>query len=166
MLLLVHDLWGADGSCSVSYPGDNGDWTKYTTFMAQLISDVQANNMTGSDVRWELWNEPDLNIFWKATQAQWLQMWMRGYQQVRAALPNAVLEGPSLAGGPGGSWAGPFFDFVKANNVVPNYVSWHEEGGGNDPVGDTNTAKSAVSSRGITGVMGYDANSSSTPHAS
>jgi len=158
VLLLVHDLWGADGSCTVSYPGDNGDWSSYTTFLAQVITDAQANGMTGPDVRWELWNEPDLSIFWKGTQTQWLQMWQHGYQQIRTALPSAVIEGPSLATGPGGSWASAFFDFVKTNNVVPDYVSWHEEGGGNDPVSDTNTAKSAVSSRSITGVKGYDAN--------
>jgi hypothetical protein len=158
LLLLVHDLWGADGSCSVTDPGDGGDWTKYTSFMTQLISDVQANQMTGADVRWELWNEPDLNIFWKGTQAQWLEMWRRGYQQVRAAIPGAVFEGPSVAGGPGGSWATAFFDYVKTNDVAPNYVSWHEEGGGNDPVSDANTARAAISSRAISGVTGYDAN--------
>ena len=158
VLLLMHDLWGADGACNVPhYPGDSGDWTQYASFMAQVISDAQANGMTGSDVRWELWNEPDLSIFWKGTQAQWLEMWKRGYQQVRAAIPNAVLEGPSVATGPGGSWASAFLDYVKTNSVVPDYVSWHEEGGGNDPVADSNTMTAALSSRGLV-VTGYDAN--------
>ena len=158
VLLLVHDLWGADAVCNVPhYPGDGGNWTQYTSFMAQVISDAQANGMTGSDVRWELWNEPDLSIFWKGTQAQWLEMWKRGYQQVRAAIPNAVFEGPSVATGPGGSWASAFLDYVKTNSVVPDYASWHEEGGGNDPVGDSNTMTAALSSRGIM-VKGYDAN--------
>jgi hypothetical protein len=158
MLLLVHDLWGADGACNVPhYPGDGGNWAQYASFMAQVISDAQANGMTGSEVRWELWNEPDLSIFWKGTQAQWLEMWKRGYQQVRAAIPNAVFEGPSVATGPGGSWASAFLDYVKTNSVVPDYVSWHEEGGGNDPVGDSNTMTAALSRRGIM-VTGYDAN--------
>lgn len=158
VLLLVHDLWGADGACNVPhYPGDGGDWTQYTSFLSQVISDAQANGMTGPDVRWELWNEPDLSIFWKGTQAQWLEMWKRCYTQVRAAIPDAVFEGPSVATGPGGSWAGAFLDYVKMNNVVPDYVSWHEEGGGNDPVSDANTMTAALSKRSIT-VKGYDAN--------
>ena len=120
VLLLVHDLWGADGACNVPhYPGDGGDWTQYTSFLSQVISDAQANGMTGPDVRWELWNEPDLSIFWKGTQAQWLEMWKRGYTQVRAAIADAVFEGPSVATGPGGSWASAFLDYVKTNNVVP-----------------------------------------------
>jgi hypothetical protein len=158
VLLLVHDLWGADGACNVPrYPGDGGDWTQYTSFMNQVIADAQANGMTGSDVRWELWNEPDLSIFWKGTQAQWLEMWKRGYQQVRAAIPNAVFEGPSVATGAGGAWATAFLNSVKTNNVVPDYMSWHDEGGGNDPVGDSKTMTSALSSHGIS-VKGYDIN--------
>ena len=148
LLVLVHDIWGADGACNVpSYPGDGGDWTAYTTFINQLITDFKAAGMTGKDVRWELWNEPDYSGFWKGTQAQWLEMWKRGYQQVRAALPDAVIEGPSTAGGVGG-WFTAFLDYVKTNNVVPDYIGWHEAGGG-DPVNDGKSAKSALSSRSI-----------------
>ncbi len=148
LLVLVHDIWGADGACNVpSYPGDGGDWTAYTTFINQLITDFKAAGMTGKDVRWELWNEPDYSGFWKGTQSQWLEMWKRGYQQVRAALPDAVMEGPSTAGGVGG-WFTAFLDYVKTNNVVPDYIGWHEAGGG-DPVNDGKSARSALSSRSI-----------------
>jgi len=148
LLVLVHDIWGADGSCSVpNYPGDGGDWTAYTTFIDQLITDFKAAGMTGKDVRWELWNEPDYSGFWKGSQAQWLEMWKRGYQQVRAALPDAVIEGPSTAGGVGG-WFTAFLDYAKTNNVVPDYIGWHEAGGG-DPVNDAKSARSALSSRSI-----------------
>jgi hypothetical protein len=158
LLILTHDLWGADAVCNVPrWPGQGGNWTEYTTFMNQVITDAIANGMTGSDVRWELWNEPDLSFFWGGTQAQWLEMWKRGYQLVRSRIPGAVFEGPSLATGPGGSWASAFLDYVKANNVVPNYISWHDEGGGNDPVGEVNTMNSALSSRGIS-VSGIDIN--------
>ena len=148
LLVLVHDIWGADAVCNVPhYPGDGGDWTDYTTFINQLITDFKAAGMTGKDVRWELWNEPDYSGFWKGTQAQWLEMWKRGYQQIRAALPDAIIEGPSTAGGVGG-WFTAFLDYVKTNNVVPDYLGWHEAGGG-DPVNDEKSAKSALSSRSL-----------------
>ena len=116
--------------------------------MTQLISDAKANGMTGPDVRWELWNEPDYPAFWGGTQAQWLEMWKRGYQQIRAAIPDAVIEGPSVASGIGG-WFNAFLDYVKTNDVVPNYIGWHEAGGGGDPVNDAKNARSALSSRGM-----------------
>jgi hypothetical protein len=149
LLVLVHDIWGADAVCNVPrWPGDGGNWTEYNDFMTRLINDAIANGMTGTDVRWELWNEPDHPAFWKGSQDQWLEMWKRGYQQLRAALPEAVIEGPSLATGVGG-WFNTFLDYAKANEVIPDYLSWHEAGGGGDPVRDANAARSALSSRGI-----------------
>jgi hypothetical protein len=154
MLILVSDDYQYD--CPL--PGEGGDWTTFTTFMGQLIDSVKANGMTGSDVRWELWNEADYNVFWKGTQAQWLDTWKHAYQQVRAALPSAVIEGPSLSSGAGGSWMNAFLDYAKTNNVIPDYISWHIAGGGGDPANDAATIARALSTRGITGVKGFDLN--------
>jgi hypothetical protein len=154
LLLLVSD----DYQYSCPIPGDGGDWTTFTTFMSQLIDNVKANGMTGPDVRWELWNEADYSGFWKGTQAQWLETWKHAYQQVRAAIPGAIIEGPSLATGSGGSWMSAFLDYAKTNNVMPDYIAWHEAGGGGDPVGDLATINRGLSSRGITGVKGFDIN--------
>jgi hypothetical protein len=156
--LLPHDLWGADAVCTVPrWPGQGGDWTEYTNFMTQVINDVKASGMTGSNVRWDLWNEPDGAAFWGGTQAQYFEMWKRGFQQVRAAIPNAVIEGPSLANQPNNGWWNAYLDYIKANNVIPDYLSWHDEGGGNDPVTDANNLRSALSARGIS-VTGFDDN--------
>ena len=151
LLILVHDIWGADAVCKVPrWPGQGGDWTEYTTFINQLVTDAKTAGMTSADVRWELWNEPDYSGFWGGTQAQWLEMWKRGYQLIRAAFPDAIIEGPSLAGGIGGGWANAFLDYVKTNNVVPDYLGWHEAGGGGDPANDGKTARAALDKRGLT----------------
>ncbi|HEX7598649.1 MAG TPA: hypothetical protein VF518_10580 [Polyangia bacterium] len=154
MLILVSD----DYQYSCPIPGDGGDWTTFTTFMGQLIDSVKANGMTGPDVRWELWNEADYSGFWKGTQAQWLETWKHAYQQLRAAIPGAIIEGPSFATGAGGSWMNAFLDYAKTNNVMPDYIAWHEAGGGGDPVGDLATINRALSTRGITSVKGFDIN--------
>src|SRR4051794_10799341 len=52
-VLLVHDLWGADGFPISRFPGDNGDWTDFDNFLTRLINDVRA---TGAPVEWDLWN--------------------------------------------------------------------------------------------------------------
>ena len=166
LLVLVHDIWGADAVCKVPrWPGGGGDWTEYTTFINQLITDFKAAGMTGKDVRWELWNEPDYSGFWGGTQAQWLEMWKRGYQQIKAALPDAIIEGPSTAGGVGG-WFTAFLDYVKTNSVVPDTIGWHEAGGG-DPVNDGRSATSALTSRGLSvsnlDVSEYGSTSDQTP---
>jgi hypothetical protein len=150
-VLLMAGLWGADGPCTVpSYPGDNGNWTLYTEYLNQVIAAAQAAGMAGqSDFQWEIWNEPNGGYFWKGSETQFLEMWKLGYQTIRAAIPNAIIVGPSSAGGPGGTWWTTYLSYIKANDVIPNYLSWHDEPG--DPVGDANTMRSLMSSAGISG---------------
>lgn len=83
-IFLLHDLWGADGTqgSSAPYPGDNGNWTDFDNYLTQLISDIQANDMTPG-LRMDIWNEPDLTVFWNRTQSQWLAMWDRTYNRFR-----------------------------------------------------------------------------------
>src|SRR4051794_10449536 len=154
-VLLVHDLWGADGSSIPRFPGDNGDWTDYDAFLTRLINDVRAS---GAPVEWDLWNEPNLSIFWNRSQSQYFEMWRRGYQRIRAAFPTHLIVGPSVAGVPstGNSWWTQYLDYVKANNVVPDILSWHSLPG--DPVGNAATATSSLDSRGIAHPQPYQIN--------
>lgn len=36
-ILLIHDLWGADGtqSSTAPYPGDNGDWSSWDNYLTR-----------------------------------------------------------------------------------------------------------------------------------
>ena len=153
-VLLVHDLWGADGYPISRFPGDNGDWTDYDNFLTRLISDVQA---TGAPVEWDIWNEPNGSNFWNRPQSQYFEMWRRGYQRIKAAFPTHLTVGPSIAGVPSnGGWWTPFLDYVKANNVVPEIVSWHSLPG--DPVANVAAANSTLDARGIAHPRPYQIN--------
>ena len=165
VILLVHDLWGADLVCTVNeFPGDGGNWTRFNTFINQVVNDAKAAGMTGSDVIWDLWNEPDCCGFWgDRAQSQYLEMWKRSYQAVRAALPSAIISGPSSSGQPAGGngWFTAYLDYIKSNNVIPDYLSWHQLPGP-DPNSSKSTADSWLSSRGIT-VKGYQINEYGSP---
>ncbi|MER7837760.1 RICIN domain-containing protein [Streptomyces sp. NPDC096040] len=154
-VLLPHDLWGADSTTHVGWPGDNGDWTQFDNFVTQLINDVRANNMT---VQWDLWNEPDGSGFWGASQAQYLQMWSRFYARVRAAFPGQLIVGPSIAGQPtsSNSWWTTYLNYVKANNVAPDIYSWHDEPA--DPVPGVASANSTLAAAGLANTRAYQIN--------
>ncbi|MET7451919.1 RICIN domain-containing protein [Streptomyces sp. NPDC005574] len=158
-VLLPHDLWGADGTTTQGWPGDNGDWTQFDSFVTQLIGDVRANDMT---VQWDLWNEPDGSGFWKPSQAQYLQMWSRFYARVRAAFPDQLIVGPSIAGQPNAAntWWTTYLSYVKANNVAPDIYSWHDEPG--DPVVDAGRADSTLAAAGLTRTRAYQINEYAT----
>ena len=168
LILLPHDLWGADAVCNVPrWPGDNGNWTEFTNFMTQVINDAKANGMSGSNVQWDIWNEPDLVTpvqFWGRDQTQYLEMWKRAYQQIRAAIPGAVIVGPSTSGQPSPSWTWftTYLDYIKQNNVIPDIISWHELNPENDPVTSKNNLVGMVSARGLS-VQGYQVNEYGAP---
>ncbi|HEU4323627.1 MAG TPA: RICIN domain-containing protein [Roseiflexaceae bacterium] len=153
--IILAALWGADGVCQVPrWPGDNGNWAEFDTFLNQVMNLAQADGINGAGVRWDIWNEPNI-FFWGRSQSQYLAMWQRAVRKIRATFPNAVIEGPSCACGPANPWFGQFLDYAKANNVVPNILSWHALPG--DPVADANAANAALSARGLS-VSGYSIN--------
>lgn len=159
-ILLPHDLWGADGVCNVpEYPGDDGDWTNYTTFLKQVIDDAIANGMTGSDVQWDIWNEPDIPLFWARDQEQYHETWKLAYEMIRAAIPDAVIVGPSTARQPDryDYWYPKYLDFIKENNVVPDILSWHQLVPSSDPQESKRYLDEMLSSRGLL-VQGYQVN--------
>ncbi|GAA1383977.1 RICIN domain-containing protein [Catellatospora chokoriensis] len=154
-VILPHDLWGADGYAISRFPGDNGDWTDYDNFLTRLIGDVRAAGIT---VQWDIWNEPNLNLFWNRSQAQYFELWRRTYQRLRAEFPNHLIVGPSHAGVPSTStgWWTQYLDFIKANNVVPDIVSWHSLP--SDPVANVNAANSSLNARAIPHPRPYQIN--------
>ncbi|OXM65937.1 RICIN domain-containing protein [Amycolatopsis vastitatis] len=154
-VLLVHDLWGADGYPISRFPGDNGDWTDYDSFLTRLINDVRA---TGAPVEWDLWNEPNITLFWNRPQSQYFAMWQRAYQRIRAAFPAQPIVGPSLAGVPStsASWWTQYLDFVRGSGTVPDIVSWHSLPG--DPVANVAAADASLGSRGIPHPRPYQIN--------
>jgi hypothetical protein len=159
-ILLPHDLWGADGFPISRFPGDNGNWSDYDNFLTRLINDVRAAGIT---VQWDIWNEPNITLFWNRPQAQYFELWRRTYQRIRSAFPGHLIVGPSCACVPttSGAWWGQYLDFVRANNVVPDIISWHSLPG--DPVANVAAANTTLNSRGIPHPRPYQINEYASP---
>lgn len=159
-ILLVHDLWGADGVCEVPrYPGDNGDWSEYEVFLNQVIDDAIKCGMVGPDVHWDIWNEPDIELFWPRSQEQYLELWHRACHIIRTRLPGAIIVGPSTAKQPrtGDPWFEAFLDFVKGNAVAPDFLSWHELVPNSDPCASADELRRMLKSRELE-VRGFQVN--------
>jgi hypothetical protein len=77
-VLLLHDLWGADGKKINLYPGDNSNWTETDAFLTQLTKDLVANDMLDNLVL-DIWNEPDLEMFWARSWDQFLAYYVHAH---------------------------------------------------------------------------------------
>ncbi|MEO3748040.1 RICIN domain-containing protein [Plantactinospora sp. B5E13] len=159
-ILLPHDLWGADGAGISRFPGDNGNWTDYDNFLTRLINDVRAS---GLSVQWDIWNEPNITIFWNRPIPQYLELWRRTYQRIRAEFPNQLIVGPSCACVPSTThtfW-NQYLDFVRSTNTVPDIISWHSLPG--DPVANVAAANATLDPRGIAHPRPYQINEYGAP---
>ncbi|HZM79112.1 MAG TPA: RICIN domain-containing protein [Candidatus Limnocylindrales bacterium] len=159
-IMLPHDLWGADGFPISRFPGDNGNWTDYDNFLNRVISDVRAAGIT---VQWDIWNEPNITLFWNRPQAQYFELWRRTHQRLRAEFPNHLIVGPSLAGVPSatGGWWGQYLDFIRSSSTIPDIFSWHSLPG--EPVANVAAANTSLNSRSIAHPRPYQINEYASP---
>lgn len=159
-IILPHDLWGADGAGISRFPGDNGNWTDYDAFLTRLINDVRAS---GLSVQWDIWNEPNITIFWNRPISQYLELWRRTYQRIRAEFPNQLIVGPSCACVPSTTHAfwNQYLDFVRSTGTVPDIISWHSLPG--DPVANVAAANATLDPRGIAHPRPYQINEYGAP---
>ncbi|KAI5291060.1 hypothetical protein KEM54_006494 [Ascosphaera aggregata] len=129
--LLPHDVWGTDRLNETTvWPGDDGDWSDYDAFLDQLLSDLKKENML-ENLQFDIWNEPDLTIFWNRTYDRWVSLWDRTYKRIRSDCDfnNVVITGPSLAGWPSpeNPWWSAFMESVSKEGTIPDQWAWHME---------------------------------------
>ena len=152
---ILSDLYGADGGqpSNTMYPCDNGNCSNWVTFIDSVVGALQSS---GLKFAYDIWNEPDISVFWTRgmNSTQYFQMWDTAYREIRRIAPGATIVGPSVAFTPqnnAGEW-NTWLAHVKAAGTVPNMITNHDEGDGDDPVVVSQAIGSALAANGISPV--------------
>jgi hypothetical protein len=150
--VLLTDLYGLNGGqpSNTMYPCDNGNCSNWATFIDQTVAALQAS---GLKLAYDIDNEPDISVFWKAgvNSTQYFQMWDTAYREIRRVAPGAQIVGPSFAYTPQArlsQWQ-TWLAHVKAAGTVPDMITNHDEGDVDDPVTVSQSLNSALSAAGI-----------------
>jgi hypothetical protein len=150
--VILSDVYGADGSqpSNTRWPCAGGNCANYMTFIDDAVGALKASGFTFS---YDIWNEPDESIFWTPgmNSAEYFQMWNSAFKEIRKDAPGATVVGPSLAATPGqnaGEWS-TWLSTVKADGTVPDQITNHLEGDGDDPVAVATALNSDLSAHGI-----------------
>ncbi|ANE47104.1 hypothetical protein SY83_13475 [Paenibacillus swuensis] len=106
------------------WPGDGGQWTLWEDSVDQVITSVINNNWNSSVLYWDIWNEPDLSNSWGASQSQYREMWKRTYNLIKNRIPDAKFVGPDISRYDH-DWLDSWLQYVSANNVKPDIITWH-----------------------------------------
>lgn len=150
--VLLSDLYGLNAGqpSNTVYPCDNGNCSNWATFIDTTVAALQA---TGLPFAYDIDNEPDISVFWKAgvNSTQYFQMWDTAYRELRKVAPGAQIVGPSFAYTPQArpaQWS-TFLNHVKAAATVPDWITNHDEGDVDDPVAVSQALNNQLSAAGI-----------------
>ena len=114
---------------------------------------VGALQATGLKFAYDIWNEPDISVFWPRGMAttQYFQMWDSAYKEIRSIAPSATIVGPDFAYTPQQNPASGrrFSRTSKAAGTIPDEITNHDEGDGDDPVTIAQSIDSDLAAAGI-----------------
>ncbi|MFB6307992.1 MAG: RICIN domain-containing protein [Haloarculaceae archaeon] len=149
----MSDLWGADATQADSdpHPGDNGDWSTYYDFLDQVMADIDAAGMARDEIQYEIWNEPDLDLFWPRPRSQYWEMWQRGVNYIRDNHPNARIVGPGHTHYDR-TLMSEWLDMTVDTGTEPDILNWHDLQTGDDAVNAANEIRDLLSQRGLGGI--------------
>jgi hypothetical protein len=95
----------------------------------------------------EIWNEPDWT--WDTTNAGSFNAgWVESYNEIRKDDATIPIDGPSYSAW-NQSWMSSFLTYAKANNALPQYLSWHELQGQQNIAADVAACQALEASLGI-----------------
>ncbi|HEX6522959.1 MAG TPA: RICIN domain-containing protein [Streptosporangiaceae bacterium] len=150
--VILSDLYGADGGqpSNTMFPCDNGNCSNWVSFLDATIGALQAS---GLRFAYDIWNEPDISAFWTrgVDSTQYFQMWDTAAREIRRIAPGALIVGPSVAFTPqqnSGEWQ-TWLAHTKAAGTLPDEITNHDEGDGDDPVTVAQSIDSNLSANGI-----------------
>jgi hypothetical protein len=116
-----------------------------------VVGALQASGLTFA---YDIYNEPDISVFWpggSVNSTQYFQMWDSAYRELRRIAPNALIVGPSFAFTPlarSQQWQ-TWTAHVKSAGTVPDWITNHDEGDVDDPVAVSQAINNVLTSNGV-----------------
>lgn len=112
--------WGANGAP----PKDYGKWADFITAFARFLVERYGANEIRT-WRFEIWNEPNLNDFWRGDQAEYFRLYSVTARALRAVEPGLQIGGPATAGP---AWIPEMIGYAQSSGAPLDFVSTHTYG--------------------------------------
>ena len=108
------------------------DWERWAELNGRLAQAVVDRFGVDEVARWgfEVWNEPNLEVFWAGTQAEYFRLYETAARAIKAVDERLLVGGPSTAAA---GWIVDFLDFVQDSGTPCDFLSTHTYG--NYPLG-------------------------------
>lgn len=104
------------------------DWDRWAALVTDLVGHlVQRYGLDEVRDRWsfEVWNEPNLEVFWSGTRDEFWRLYDVTVNAVRAVDDQLVVGGPSTAAA---GWVDGLLEHVASSGAPVDFVSTHTYG--------------------------------------
>jgi xylan 1,4-beta-xylosidase len=107
---------------NVTPPKDYNQWFDLVNKTVQHFVD-RFGVATVKNWYFEVWNEPNLDAFWKgADKQEFYKLWTTTFKAIKAVNPGFAVGGPSTARA---EWVEEFIIYTRANNCLPDFLITH-----------------------------------------
>jgi xylan 1,4-beta-xylosidase len=121
-------------NANVTPPNDYAKWDALITALVKHWTERYGENEVAT-WRFEIWNEPNLRIFWQP-KTNPMEAYFELYEHTAKAIQRVsakyIIGGPS---GAGPVWTTQLIDFCESNNLPLDFISYHAYGLGGGPSG-------------------------------
>lgn len=107
-------------------PPDYEKWADICLHIIRHYNDGWADGFHYNITYWEIWNEPDIEIFWNGTPQQYFDLYNVTAIAIKSYDPNLKVGGPCLAYKL--DFLEGFLNYCKSYSVPLDFVSWHVYG--------------------------------------
>jgi xylan 1,4-beta-xylosidase len=127
---MPHDL-AADPSRTVFAYGaivsPPRDWNRWSLLVRELVAHLVERYGREEVRRWafEVWNEPNLEVFWSGTRDEYLRLYGMTAAAVKAVDPGLRVGGPASAAA---KWVDELLSHCRERDVAIDFVSTHTYG--------------------------------------
>jgi len=105
---------------------DASDYERWAEICKHIImhyNDGWANGFHYNIAYWEIWNEPDFNVFWTGTSQEYFGLYEVTARTLKAYNSDLKVGGPGLANNL--TFAADLLNFCRNRNVPLDFFSWH-----------------------------------------
>ena len=114
------DFLGGDKGVT-NPPNDLRLWSE---LIYRLVKHVNGERRLGVKY-WEIWNEPNLKVFWAGSVEQFLELYAVTEKAVIRADPTVKFGGAGYYGFPH-EWVRAMMEQAKAKSLRMDFISWHD----------------------------------------
>lgn len=108
----------------ISPPADWADWQRLVSGLAtHLIARYGLDEV--ANWPFEVWNEPNLEVFWVGTMADYLRLYDESAQALKRVNPRLKVGGPATAAG---EWIEELTKHARQNNIPLDFITSHTYG--------------------------------------